>query len=138
MVAIPETAHKPTGGCSRRRIEMARAHLQTDSKAIFGGLGGPIRGLLEQHFASDAEQLRDIPVGPVLALADRYYRVFQGAESIVEPAVPCAGSAPNRPRGAMVMDTRSCRLRLSCAMMELMGSPGWLEGEVRSAALSLL
>ena len=58
-------------------------------KAIFGRQGGLIRGLLEQHFAFDAEQLRGIPPVPVRALAVGRHRIVQGNESLVEP--PCPG-----------------------------------------------
>jgi hypothetical protein len=59
-------------------------------KAIFGRQGGLIRGLLEQYFAFDAEQLR--AYHPCRALAVGRHRVVQGNESLVEP--PCPGK-PN-------------------------------------------
>jgi hypothetical protein len=58
-------------------------------EAIFRHRGGLIRGLLEQHFAFDAEQLRRIPPVPLCALAVGRHRVVHGKESLVEP--PCPG-----------------------------------------------
>jgi hypothetical protein len=56
-------------------------------KAIFGRQG-LIRGLPEQNFAFDPQQLRGVPPVPVGAHAVRRHSAVQGNESLVEPPWP--------------------------------------------------
>jgi hypothetical protein len=55
-------------------------------EAIFRRQSELIRGLLEQHFAFDAEQLRGVPAMPILA-GDRR-RVIKDNKSLVESLCP--------------------------------------------------
>ncbi len=88
-LAHPQTGNAEGDPQLPKQSALLASHFGRLIKAIFGRQGGLIRGLPEQHFAFDAEQLRGIPPVPVPALTRGRHRVVQGTESLVEP--PCSG-----------------------------------------------